>query len=397
MRINHRRDCRRLTSTQDGKRPGPLRDVPGRLRLGSALLISLGLIPCLVKDVRSADVPRFGLFERSFAHTGKYDNPYAELSPSVNLTAPDGQTRRATLFWDGGTVWKLRFSPDALGTWKWTLASRDSGLDGNSGSFRVVESEKRGGICPMDGFGRHFQRQDGSPFWFFGDTAWALYTDNAEEKHDRASAQKYIDARAEQGFNVVHSMLISEAGWGNRGGDAFVDLKTQRINPDYWREVDARLGYLNLQGITGGLALAWSNKGHNPNNWKHFPSAAARQRYARYVTARYAALDVYFIVGGEWDIDGPEPEVKAGYVALGDVIEQNDPHGRMITIHPGSPRTDGSVQEFVGTGWMSFGDYQQNYRNLHARVFRGSTPRPAGGQFGIRLLLAGSRRGRQDG
>jgi hypothetical protein len=38
----------------------------------------------------------------------------------------------------------------------------------------------------------------------------------------------------------------------------------------------------------------------------------------------------------------------------------------MITIHPMTAH--GSVREFVGTPWMTFGDYQQNYRQLHARI-----------------------------
>jgi hypothetical protein len=65
-------------------------------------------------------------------------------------------------------------------------------------------------------FSRHFERQDGSPFWFRGDTAWGLVTDKAEEKHDRAAALRYIDTRAGQGINVLHTMLFSEAGWDNR-------------------------------------------------------------------------------------------------------------------------------------------------------------------------------------
>ena len=39
----------------------------------------------------------------------------------------------------------------------------------------------------------------------------------------------------------------------------------------------------------------------------------------------------------------------------------------MIAIHPMT--SHGSVREFVGAAeWMTFGDYQQNYRNLHVRI-----------------------------
>ena len=38
----------------------------------------------------------------------------------------------------------------------------------------------------------------------------------------------------------------------------------------------------------------------------------------------------------------------------------------MIAIHPMTAQ--GSVREFNAAKWMAFGDYQQNYRDLHGRV-----------------------------
>ena len=330
----------------------------------------LAFLPALVPNVSAAEVSRFGLFEESFEQTKSYSNPYTQVSATGLFTGPDGRKQSIPLFFDGGSRWKLRFSPDAVGTWRWQTRGNDPGLDGKSGSFQVVDSGLPGGIRPMAGYGRHFERQDGTPFWFVGDTGWALYTDSQEEKHDRSTVRNYIDVRARQGFNVVHSMLLSEAGWGNSGGAPFGDLEAERINPGYWREVDSRLAYLNRRGITGGLVLAWADKGRNPNDWKEFPSFEARKRYARYIAARYAALDVYFIVAGEWNFDGMTDDVRAGFVALGNVIRQNDPHGRMVAIHPGGAGSDGTVKEFAQAPWMAFGDYQQNYRRLHETILR---------------------------
>ena len=172
--------------------------------------------------------------------------------------------------------WKFRVSPDQLGVWKWSVKSRDAGLNGKSGSFEAVASRRPGSIRPMKGFPQHFERQDGKPFWFLGDTAWALYTDSAEEKHDRAAALRYIDVRAGQGVNVLHSMLLSEAGWGNQGGKPWEDLAAEKLNPGYWQEVDFRLAHANAKGVVCGLALAWGDKRkQEPFAWRMFPECGS--------------------------------------------------------------------------------------------------------------------------
>lgn len=321
------------------------------------------------------EVPRFGIVERSSQHVGAYGNPYAELSATAQLVEPDGETiRTLPLFWDGGTTWRFRFSPDVTGTWQWSIHSADRGLDGQSGTFKVVPSDRQGSIRPMADYGHHFERQDGARFWFLGDTAWSLYTDSALQKHDRAQAEHYVDVRASQGFNVVHSMLLQEDGWINCGGAPFDDLATERVNPAYWQEVDRRLAYLNGAGIVGGLVLAWGRKrwdGTEPFAWDRFPDMAAKVRYARYVVARYSAYDVYFVVAGEWNAsgrDGGNDRVRQQYIKIGDALQAADPHGHMIGIHPGT-HMNHFVREFHDAArWMSFGDYQQNYTHLHAEV-----------------------------
>ena len=157
----------------------------------------------------SETVPKFGLFEVSFAHTGDCDNPYTGVTAAAQLTQPDGKTRRRIpLFWDGGRAWKLRFSPDRVGPWEWAVQSSDAGLHGQVGRFDAVDSENSGGIRPMEDRPYHFRRQNGEPFWFMGDTGWALYTDNEGKKHDRAAGEAYIDPPPSPSLKLNQSILI---------------------------------------------------------------------------------------------------------------------------------------------------------------------------------------------
>jgi uncharacterized protein DUF4038/uncharacterized protein DUF5060 len=324
--------------------------------------------------MEAQSVPQFAMHEVEVRASADYANPYVDLVAEVTLSEPDGSSARTLpLFWDGGNVWRFRCAPDKPGQWKWHVKSTDPAQNGKSGAFTVEKSDRPGSIRPMTGFPHHFERQDGSRFWFMGDTAWTLYNDSKEEKLDRAAALHYIDARAEQGFNVLHSSLLSEAGWNNSGGPPFHDISGEKINPAYWKEVDHRLAYANSKGFVCGLALAWGDKQRKePYAWRKFPSLEARKRYARYIAARYAAYNVYFIVAGEWHAEAhtrnnvSEAQIKREFIEIGDALHAADAHGRMKAIHPMT--SHGSVREFNEAQWMTFADYQQNYRDLHARI-----------------------------
>jgi hypothetical protein len=320
-------------------------------------------------------VPQFGFVEQAFQHTGDAEHPYRELSAVVHFTEPDGVTERVLpLFWDGERTWRFRFSPDIPGTWTWRTQSDNSGLEGHTGSLTVVAAGLRGSIRPMRDDPHHFEYQDGTRLWFLGDTAWSLYVDSEDELHNRAAAEHQIEVRASQGFNVIHSMLLSELGWTNSGGAPFEDMMSEQLNPRYWQEVDRRLTYLNQQGLIGGLVLGWARKQRDasePFAWDRFPDPAACTRYARYIGARYSAYSVYFIVAGEWNASAQDRDydvVRQEYIDIGQALREADPHHRMMTIHPG---TGGVyvVREFNPIAeWMDFADYQQNYNDLNAQI-----------------------------
>jgi hypothetical protein len=325
--------------------------------------------------IMAAEIEQYGLFEISFQAQGRYDNPFTDLDAEATVLRPDGAIWTVPLFWDGGQTWKLRVSPDLPGEWSCTIRSKDAGLNGQSAFFRCAPSDRRGSIQPMAGHSHHFSHQDGTPFLFWGDTAWGLFLDNEEEELDRGVVFHYIEKRTAEGVNVIHAMLLSEAGWGNSGGAPFFDLTTARLNPAYWQEVDVRLQHLNQNGIIGGLVLAWGDKRRvEPWAWRRFPNTETRQRYARYIAARYGAFDVYFIVAGEWHAEiktrdnATETQVRQEFIDIGNALATADAHRRMIAIHPMIKH--GSVREFNETAWMSFGDYQQSYAHLHERILQ---------------------------
>lgn len=283
----------------------------------------------------------------------------ALLAPSTPAS-PDNRILKASLFWDGGKVWKLRFSPDEAGTWLWSVESADAGLDGQSGRFTCVPSVSRGGIRPMTGYTRHFQYQNGEPYRLFGDTHWSVFGSDPEYNWDRTAFKRYVDVRASQGFNFVHGIITSPRR-GNEGGEMLGTLIRETLNPAFFQDVDSRVAYLNQKGITAMISLSGSKRQGYGLQWREFPSDDARLRFARSIASRYGAYNVCFGVMGEWEAD--KEELRTLYPLIGQSIYDTDPYGRMITMHPqGNP---GTVRECAAEQWHAFGDYMQNYGGLH--------------------------------
>gem|GEM_PF-5410702 len=281
--------------------------------------------------VAATNVPQFGVFEQSFTASGSYANPYTEASATGFFSRPGGGTLTVPLFGEGGATWKLRFSPDALGTWTWFASSADSGLNGQYGQFSVVGSTLKGGIRRRAATPHHLEYQDAAVFWLFRDTNFGMMADNSAENSERSTIQSYISLRASQGFNLTHAELMNHGGWSaNTGGNPLASYMNETINPAHWQEVDGRVGDLNAAGITASLFLAWNNSDPAPPSWKSFASDAARLRCARYIVARYSAFNVLFVVVGEWQESGPYAPL---YGAVGSQMAADDPHDRPIAIH----------------------------------------------------------------
>jgi putative membrane-bound dehydrogenase-like protein len=323
------------------------------------------------------DVPSFGIFEETFTQQRSYGNPYVEVSATATFVQPGGRQRSIPLFWDGGAKWKVRFSPDVIGAWSWSVTSSDAGLNGANGSFTCVSSTKRGGVMALAGYPYHFQHQDGTPYWLFGDTQWESFADDPAQGLSSSSMSRYFTLRAGQGFNYVHTEIIglvrsSNIDASGHENPAFHDYRAETINPAYFQEADARLRQANSLGIMLGLILmepyftpaASIDPAYRYDNrsWMSFPDEAARLRYARYVVARYSAFNVLFLLTSEW---GPSPKPMdhdasiAMFNRIGTEIQNHDPHHRLRGIHDDNGRLP---DDFYGnlSSWNTLGQYAQH-------------------------------------
>jgi len=106
----------------------------------------------------------------------------------------------------------------------------------------------------------YLQFEDGTPFFWLGDTGWDLFL-----RLSREGAIWYIDQRKSQGFNIIQAVLISEfegVKIPNYNDLPFIDGDPEKplvtsgndINSDeaydYRDHIDYLVNYAEKQGIT---------------------------------------------------------------------------------------------------------------------------------------------------
>ena len=135
-------------------------------------------------------------------------DPFNEISLDVLFTDPDGKLLRVPGFWDGGNIWKVRYASPLTGIHRYRTECHRKGefdLDGLTGQIEVIPYR---GENPLFKHGpirvaadhRHFEHNDGTPFFWLGDTWWMglCHRIHWPDEFKTLSAD-----RKAKGFNVV--------------------------------------------------------------------------------------------------------------------------------------------------------------------------------------------------
>jgi hypothetical protein len=207
-------------------------------------------------------------------------NPFA-VSLDVLFTGPGGAQYRVPGFYDGdgqggldGDVWKVRFSADETGQWKYASQSDNRRLDGHSGEFTVTEPSEdapefyRWGRLEYTGRAknelRYLKFRDG-PYWLkAGCDDPENFLGGYNNYNTLAKRKAAIDYLAARGINSLYTMTHNIGGdnrdvwpWlggtqreamANSGRDARFDI----AKLDQWREL---FEYMQIKGVVPYLVL----------------------------------------------------------------------------------------------------------------------------------------------
>ena len=195
--------------------------------------------------------------------------------------------------------------------------------------------------------GRYLVREDGSPFPWFGDTAWRLTS-----KPNAADIAYYLDDRVRRGFTLIQVDL----GWGEK---QYVNENTDTPNESYWQGVDQVVNEATARGLYIVFAVMWGwdyPKAFNGDTSKAY-------RLGSWLGKRYLERkNILWIVSGEYEhIGNGQPITSKELAVLNSLAAglRNQHRGsQLMTIHPAGMTAS---EHFHRQPWLDFNMLQSGH------------------------------------
>ncbi len=302
-------------------------------------------------------------YEIVFESSVEYKNPVYTVTLDVIFT--NTETNKVIVvpaFWDGATTWKVRFALPELGTWNYVTKCSDdtnTGLHYHTGTVTCtpysgeLDVYKHGFVKTVYGT-RYFMYDDGTPFFYIGDTHWTLPLEEIDgignipqelaDEYGITSQFKYImDYRSEQGYTVIQSQPL---GWytgatgnswfGDNLGSIFI-YGVDNAMLQKFQELDKRFAYIAEKGfVHSHTQLAYPEELIEAFNLNAI-SEEKLDMLCRYWVARYSAYPVMWATTQEGDNDyyeweGCTVETNPWLIVM-DSIAKYDPYDHPSTCH----------------------------------------------------------------
>jgi hypothetical protein len=283
------------------------------------------------------------VFEMPAAEASRFSNPYLDVTLQAEFRSPKFRTFLMPGFWDGGNRYIIRIAPVEAGEWLLRISSNVQAWNGQRGQFQAAESNDPGFLRPANLFHWSYTEKRQPHLWM-GDTCYTF------PWIDRALFDQIAAKRAEQKFTHLRGLVMHPDDTKYR--KAF--LSPDQPNPEHFQELDSRIRALNAKGIFVDLVLA----GDENHLVKVFPEFRQRERFLRYMIARYSPFKITWQGVQEFEeyTDG-----RALLKEIGAYLKTHDPFQ-----HPRSTHTVRTSAPLLPDGWMTHILYQSSDDQLGA-------------------------------
>jgi len=290
------------------------------------------------------------VFELDAAEAKLHPKPYWSVDLRAEIRSPEFKTYQVHAFYDGGNRMVLRFPPSVAGPWDFRVTSNLPRFNGKEGKFEATPSDHPGFVQVRNV--RHFAYQASrKPHLWMGDTLMNFGS------MDAAEFEKAVAEAKSNKFNHLRGYLL--------GADPAKSFPAaDRPNIAYFQELDKRVRAINDAGLTVDLVL-----GHAGNQLARLlPERTQRDRFMRFVAARYAAFGVTWQLVEQYET---YDNGRAFCKELGLALKLYDPNG-----HPRSTHAAQTSAPLIPDGWLDYIVYDSDNdalntveRQVYARPF----------------------------
>lgn len=207
---------------------------------------------------------------------------------------------------------------------------------------------------------RFLQHENGTSFFYLGDTAWELF-----HRLDKAEADLYLADRAKKGYTVIQAVALAEVDGhsvpNTYGHFPLIDFNPARpdvkdgADNDYWDFVDYVVDKANSLGMYIGFLPTWGRFWHDGDK-PMFNTDNARV-YGEFLGKRYKDKQIIWILGGDRPIDNNNQ--KEVIKAMVNGLKAGDGGTHLMTFHP--PGANSSSTWMHNEDWLDFNMRQNGH------------------------------------
>lgn len=325
------------------------------------------------------DAQQWKPVEIQLASAVEYKNAYLDVEIDATFVHSDGTTIKSPGFWKEGNTWCVRFSPTKTGAWTYMVTSSDtsnSGLHNVKGTINATANTDdtmiaKHGFLKIPENGRYMCYDDGTPFFWLGDTNWqapnyiSTTTCNYPGCNCKSQFEHEVNDRAAKGFNVYQTYFdtAESDGGGQRGKMESIWTK-QYTMPNvevFNKKIDHMFEYLLSKDMVVALGFGVHTSTMGRIKEQDF------LRFVRYCVARYGCYSIAWISGQEITNDEPagatpNKQVQDIYMAGSALISEldgyNHPNGaHMYPMNSTDPR----AQKLDAADWHNWWTLQAGH------------------------------------
>lgn len=212
---------------------------------------------------------------------------------------------------------------------------------------------------------RFLIHEDGTPFFYLGDTGWELF-----HRLNKDDTEKYLENRRAKGFTVIQAVALAELDGLNtpnaEGNRPLIDNDPLKPDEAYWNHVDWVIMKAAEKGIFIGLLPTWGDK--VDKRWGVGPVIFTREnafKYGQWIGNRYKEYpNIIWINGGDRDGGGDNTPI---WNALGEGIKSVDKN-HLMTFHPWGERS--SSEWFHNSLWLDFNMCQTGHGQRSYSIYK---------------------------